>query len=422
MSRRTFLGVSTAAIGGAMIGCGGGGEEGGSSGGGSLPESVRIGALVAASGPAAAFGQSALNSMRLAAEEWNGRGGLYGNRRGIIELEVVDDRSTPAQAVQGVARLARDAKILTVMAVEPSPATLQASVEAERQRFPYMNVASIESTVNTRGLKNTVTTSSTANTFLETYVKSMRTLLEAANVRPERVALVYENQIVGPVYKRRWDEVGAELAGDWNVVGEFGYNPTSQDLTPLVSQLKDAKVDLPLTIAYVQDSILLVKAMRTLDYVPLAISGAAGGFETEEFGKALGKQANFVIGAGYFSPDLNTPECERFVAAYRKQFKSAPDGVAASAYVGAYSLFTALRRDRVTERDGVVPAMKKLDLKVGDPGIVIPNGVKITETGANEAAIPVVFQWNDGEKQALLPEELATAKPTIPHPPWSETV
>jgi branched-chain amino acid transport system substrate-binding protein len=418
MSRRGFLGVSAAAIGGVLIGCGSDDSGSGGSSSGDLPKRIKIGGLAAVSGAAAAFGESALNSWRLAVDEWNDKGGVFGDGRGLIDLEIVDDRSTPEQAVEGMARLARDKDVLAVMGVEPSPATLQASTEAERQRMPYINVASLEATVNTRGLTHSISTSTTANVFLEEYVKGMRELLDAQGVKPQRVAFVYENQIVGPVYKRHWDKVGAKLVGDWNVVDAIGYNPTSQDLSPVVSRLKSARVDLPLMVSYVQDSILLVKAMKTLDYVPLAISGAAGGWETDEFADALRSDSNHVICAGYYSPDLDIEETRRFVKAYTDRYKTVPDGVAASAYNGAYALFGALQADRVGQRDGVLDAMRKVNLEIGKPGMIIPQGVKVTQTGANEAARPTLFQWMDGKKQALLPQEYATAKPKIPRPGW----
>src|SRR5690606_19762752 len=100
-------------------------------------------------------------------------------------------------------------------------------------------------------------------------------------------------------------------------------------------------------------------------------------------------------------------ETAKFVKQYRESHGEVPDGVAASCYQGIHAAFEGLRKAGSTDREAVRDALRSVELKVGDPGIIIPPGVKFDSTGANENARSVYYRWMDGNKQTLLPAEYA---------------
>jgi branched-chain amino acid transport system substrate-binding protein len=157
-----------------------------------------------------------------------------------------------------------------------------------------------------------------------------------------------------------------------------------------------------------------------LDFNPLALTGPFGGLETNAFAKALGKDANHVMGSGYFAPDLKIAETAKFVKQYNEAHSEVPDGVAASCYQGIHAALEGLRRAGSIDREAFREALHAVELKVGDMGIIIPPGIKFSDTGANENARSVYYRWMDGQKQTLLPSEYATVEAVIPRPKWSE--
>ena len=48
------------------------------------------------------------------------------------------------------------------------------------------------------------------------------------------------------------------------------------------------------------------------------------------------------------------------------------------------------------------------------------SGFKVDPDGFQIAHKMVVFQWQDGNKVIVWPEELALGKPRLPTPPWSQ--
>jgi len=47
-------------------------------------------------------------------------------------------------------------------------------------------------------------------------------------------------------------------------------------------------------------------------------------------------------------------------------------------------------------------------------------GFKVDRDGVQVAHKMVMFQWQDGKKVIVWPEELAPDKPRFPTPPWSQ--
>lgn len=68
-------------------------------------EPIRIGAVLAVTGPGASLGEQQKNSLELVVEQMNANGGFEGHP---IELEIVDDQSTPDRAVEQMRALVAD--------------------------------------------------------------------------------------------------------------------------------------------------------------------------------------------------------------------------------------------------------------------------------------------------------------------------
>ena len=146
------------------------------------------------------------------------------------------------------------------------------------------------------------------------------------------------------------------------------------------------------------------------------------------FYETLGRDAEFVYGASQWEPDLVTlragglipiarqyPGAREFVESYRKEFPNAELSYhSAQGYGGCQVLMEAIRRAGSLESEKLRDAILKLDFNtVFGAFRVDPRGLQIAHRN-------VLFQWQDGKKVIVWPEELAPGKPRFPTPQWSQ--
>jgi branched-chain amino acid transport system substrate-binding protein len=380
------------------------------------PKEIAIGALCSLSGAAAAFGTSAKNAIEVGAEAVNKAGGIWRNGTGMIKLAIADDQSKPEIAASEFARFAREKATVAVISLISSPAMIQATIEAERQRLIMVNTGSAAKDINERGLKYTFSTCNNTDGTVRSYLEFTREIVEKSGQIPKTPAIIYENKFSGPSYRKAWHELYPGII-KWAPSGDYPYDPTTADFAPLVARLKADGVDFPVLSSYPQDTILLVRAMLEQNYKPLAISGFYGALANIEVVEALGKGADYIMGQAPYLYDMNVAGSREFVDAYKQKVGKLPDPLAGLSYNGFSGLAAAIRHaTNPTDRDSVRETMAKLDIPVSQESVVIPDGIKINEKGANPIASGGYYQIRDGVHRAVLPVKFATEKPVYPKP------
>ncbi|MBP0440379.1 ABC transporter substrate-binding protein [Tianweitania sediminis] len=384
------------------------------------PAEVHIGSLFSLTGPAAAFGNSGKNTFELSINEINNAGGIWGDGTGIIKMTFADDQSKAEVGVAEIARLSRDPAIVTLPCLVAGPSILQSTIEAERQKISIINMASTPPEINERGLKYTFSTCNNADGMVKAYLEFTKGIIDKSGVKPNKVAFVFENKFGGPSYHRAFQKF-APTTVDWNIVESYPYDPVASDFGPLISRLKADEIDFPIVISFPQDAVLIVRAMMEQDYNPLGISSVYGAMPNLEFIQALGKAADYIMGQSPFLHDLNVPASQNFVKLFKEKTGRLPDPLAGVSYNGFNGVIAAIRAaEDPNDRDSVRDALAALDIKVGDQGVVIPDGIKISENGANPVSRGAYYQIRDGLHRAVLPAEFATTEVVYPRPKWDE--
>jgi branched-chain amino acid transport system substrate-binding protein len=142
----------------------------------------------------------------------------------------------------------------------------------------------------------------------------------------------------------------------------------------------------------------------------------------------LGGTAEFVYVPSLWEPELVTlragglipiarhyPGAKEFVEAYRKEYPGADLSYqSAGGYAGCELLLEAIKRAGSLDGEKVRAAILKLDLNT------VYGSFKVDADGFQIAKKMVMFQWQDGKKVIVWPEELAPGKPRFPTPPWSQ--
>jgi branched-chain amino acid transport system substrate-binding protein len=131
-------------------------------------------------------------------------------------------------------------------------------------------------------------------------------------------------------------------------------------------------------------------------------------------GKALGKTAEFVYAGSYWNPSLAYPGNLEFVAAYQKEFNSAPSFVSASSYAGCNLFVDAARRAGSLDSDKLREELLKAKTKT------VFGDFAVDERGFQIGHKAITIQWQDSKQAVVWPEEVAAGKPRFPTPPWSQ--
>lgn len=384
------------------------------------PDEITVGSIISLTGPGGPFGIAVKAAVEVRVKEVNDSGGLWGNGKGMIKLVVVDDQTKPGIAVAELSRLARDKNVVAIPSALASAYMLEATIEAERQKIPYINLSAAAKEINERGLKYTFSTCNNADGSVQAYLDYTKSLVKQSGVVPQRVALVYENKFAGPGYNKAWRALYPQ-AVDWKLGGDYPYDPATSDFGPLVSRLKADRIDFPVLCGFPQDSVLLLRAMREQNYNPLAISGIFSALGNQEIINALGKGAEYIVGQAPYLHTMAVQGNREFVNAYKAKTGKLPDPLAGAAYNGCSGILAAIRMaSNPLDRDSVRESLAALNIPAGKEGVLIPGGIRIANNGANPGLAGVYFQIQNGVHQTGLPSELATAKVVYPRPSWDK--
>jgi len=108
---------------------------------------------------------------------------------------------------------------------------------------------------------------------------------------------------------------------------------------------------------------------------------------------------------------LAAPE---FFDSYKKEFGHEPSYHSAAGYAGCMIYVEGVKRAGSIDADKVRDALLKLDMKT------MFGEYKVDQDGFQVAHKMVLFQWHEGRKLTVWPDELSAAKPHFPTPPWNQ--
>jgi branched-chain amino acid transport system substrate-binding protein len=374
---------------------------------------IRIGASMSQTGSLAAPGQNMLRGYRLCIKHANDKGGVLGRR---IELLVEDDQSMGRTAAAIYERLITQDKVDAILGPYSSPITEVMADVTERHRMPMVAAGGAATSIFTRGRKYIFGIHSPAEAYL-------RGLIELAASRGlKTVAVIYEDTLL-----QKSIGLGAlELARKrgLQVVLEESY-AKGADFRGILGKVKAANPEVLAAASY--EAVTVTRLLKELGINPQMFGGTVE-VAFPRFYETLGRDGEFVYGASQWEPDLVTlragglipiarqyPGAREFVESYRKEFPDAEISYhSAQEYGGCQVLMEAIRRAGSLESEKLRDAILKLDFNtVFGAFRVDPRGLQIAHRN-------VLFQWHDGKKVIVWPEELAPGKPRFPTPPWGQ--
>ena len=405
MNRRTWLHAPLAALAAAFSLVAAQAQE--------APKSIRIGWAAAKSGPNASMTDASVRpNYDLWVKEVNAAGGVmlkaYG-KRVPIELVEYDDRSSTEETVRAVERLVTQDKVDFLL----PPVTTGANIAAA-PLFAKYGYAQLGTTVQTERAPELIKRWPGLFIMLgdnRLYADALMDLLEAARKAGkigDKIAMVHVADAFG-VEQSTAARKQAQAHG-LKLVVDKSYPPGTQDLSPLLNEVKAQNPDVFIAFSYPPDTFLISDQARVI------------GLNTKVFFTGIGTQfpgfrGKYGAGAegqmGLGGIDGDSPRMKEYLAKFKSEYGKDPENWASPVtYASVQVLQQAIERVGKVDREAVLK-----EIKTGSFETVL-GSIRLDKQILDGATF-MIGQWQNGVFQGIAPEAKQGAKPAvIPKPAW----
>ena len=421
VTRRQFIQLAALA-GGAVVAPNLLSACGGSQGGGAQSDVFKIGAVLELSGPSATGGQIAERGYELWAKTVNSKGGIkIGGNSHKVELLVQDCQSQPSVGAQVAERLANQEGVDAMFGSYTSGVQIAMNPICAKYKLPCI-AGSAESPGNwtpqpqfTYGIIPAVDL---------TAAKSIQSIVDTAGTKPTSAAVVGVNEPFSDDTAKGFQQ-GVKEAGLTEV--HYSLFPANADLAPIASLVAGKNPDI---VAVGGHDVLLVdfvKALKAAQYTPKAIIEHYG-ITDASFAKALGKDAEGVLGITVWLPDAPLEDdlfgtASDYGKAFEAAYGSPPDYTAGGCSAAGEVLQLAL------EELGEAPSLSE-EARVSLNEILAKTDVDtfygpimFADSGDhfhnNTALSPILVQIQEGQVVAIDPPDASQSTMIYPLESWS---
>lgn len=346
------------------------------------PARLRIGAFLSLTGATSAYGVSAANAIRMAADETNKAGGIKGT---LIDLEIEDDHSKTDEVPGIVDHLIKEHKVKALLAEPVSTRALAAAPVAQQNQIVMISSASVKPELTMQGnyIFRACFVSSTEG---EAIAKFARETLKAKTVA---IILDPKNDYAA-VLARFFAESFRILGGQ--LISQQNYEANATDLNTQMAAIKSAAPDVIFAPGFYTTAPLVAREVKRAGIKATLIG--SDGWDSPDLLKNDSKVFEGVYFANHFWIGSDDPVVKQFVAKYRDLYNVDPDAGAATAYDAANMLFDAFRRAKSDASADVRDALAETKDFPGVTG-------KITIDANRNAQVPVYILRIEGGKFTL---------------------
>ena len=389
---------------------------------------VKIGILWPLTGNAAAAGQASKAAAEVAADIVNNKHpelgdlplaateGLPNQGGAKLELIFVDHQGNPSLAQQLATRLITQDAVHALLGAYQSSCSFTATAVAERYGIPFMVGESAALNITGRGFKWVFRSTPIASDYAATYMRFFDDMKKEGK-KIASIAVVNENTDYGTSVADSIE--AAAKKNNVPVAIRIPYSASSTDVSAQVLQLKEKQPDVVIFISYTSDSILYMKTMKNLDYMPPMVIGDDTGFSDPSFIPAVADIAQGAMNRSAW--DIGKPGSTTYKIneMYKAKTGRDLDDTSGRNMQGFLVLADALNRAGSTEPEKIRDALAKTDLKP-EQLMMGYNGVKFDATGQNTLASTYLIQLRDKQYQLVWPEKAAATKLDWPMKGWKQ--
>jgi len=325
-------------------------------------EPIKVGALLAVTGPASFLGAPEARTLEMLVDEVNAAGGLGGRK---VQLIVKDTGASPEKAVSFARQLIEEEKVFAILGPSTSGETMAVKNLAEETKTLLLSCAAAEVIVNpvARWVFKTPQKDSQAATKIFQQMKKMGIA---------RVGVLSSNTGFGKAGKEQLAKLAPEHG--IQILLDEVYDKAATDLTAEVTKLKGAGVQAIVNWSIEPAQSIVIKNARQIGMtVPIFQSH---GFANIQYVKAAGEAAEGVVfPAGRLVVAESLPDShpqKALLVAYKKAYEARFKEDVSTFGGHAYDAFLLLRRgieQGGLDREKVRAAVEGLKGVVGTAGV-----------------------------------------------------
>lgn len=362
---------------------------------------VNVGVILPLSGANAQFGINSRQGLELVADELNAAGGLKGMGGAKINLVVADSTSAPGAAATVAQRMIAENDCCAILGAFVSSLTLAVSEVTERRGVPLITM-SYSDQLTGRGFKNVFQVTPKGSVIGKAQF-DFAAALAGGPGKANKVAILFEDTAFGTSTASGLR--AAAKAANVEIVMDEAYPLGITDVTPLINKLRASKAQIVFPVSYLNDSLLIVRALRQ-QKLNIPIVGGSAGYVIPDFAQALGDYANGVLSICSANYDLARDLTER----YRKRFKAFMVHEAVEHAVSLDVLAQAINAAKSASPEEIGKTLRSMTFTEGWAKAMTNGTVKFDQTGLNVHAEPVMVQWQKNELVTVWPTKFAKGK------------
>jgi branched-chain amino acid transport system substrate-binding protein len=244
-------------------------------------EPIKIGALLAVTGPASFLGAPEARTLEMLAAELNAKGGIAGRK---IQLIVKDTAGSPEKAISFAKQLVDEDQVFAIIGPATSGETLAVKAIADEGKTPLLSCAAAEAIVNPVARYVFKTAQKDSHAIVKVFEQ-----MKKAGIT--RIGVLSSNTGFGKAGR----EAIAKLAPEHGIriVADEVYDKAATDLTAEVTKVKAANVQAILNWSIEPAQAIVIKNARQLGLkIPIFQSH---GFANIQYVRAAGAAAEGVI-------------------------------------------------------------------------------------------------------------------------------
>ncbi|MGA2959456.1 MAG: amino acid ABC transporter substrate-binding protein [Thermodesulfobacteriota bacterium] len=379
----------------------------------------RIGCALPLTGVFGKEGNLVKDAYTFWAEAVNARGGItVAGKKYAAEMVFFDDKSDKAESAKLVERMATLEKLDLILGGFGTDSVFAASAISEKYKYPMISGGASSNKLFERGFKYYFSTLGKATEEVRGCVEITNSL----NPKPKTAAIIGSDilftALAAEGYRTYLKKLNIEEV-------YFELFPLSlEDYNSLLFKIKQKNPDVLLVGSHLKVALSVMKALKEVDFMPKMVAFSYGP-TVPDFIKSLGKDAEYVVAAAEWAPNLPYKDSVFGTARelndnYFKKFGRYPD------YVEVASIGGALVQQWSIEKLGIAPPLKEAgrvklmeELHQGD-WMTVYGRIQFGADGANVDHPPVAVQVQDGKLVTVFPKEVVEKPVLYPAKAWRE--
>ncbi len=390
MLRRTFmLAATTVAF---ALGAGAPGDT-------NAQDKIRVGASLSLTGTLARSGAPLRKGYILWAEDVSKRGGLLGKQ---IEMVIYDDQSDSSTSAKLYEKLITDDKVELLIGPYGSSMSNAAAAVTHKHKRALLLPSAGSTRIFERGYTHTFQVFPPLGPIFDPVFDEW-----AKKFNLKTVAIVNSDdfypKVLGDILAGKTERVGLKL------VAREQFPLNTKDFSSLVLKLRAAKPDILAGGLQLPDSLILMRQLREFGVLPKVLAFSPAPLK-DEFHGTLETDAEFVMGDYLWEPINPDPVSKAFVKLYEDRWNETPDIHSAFGWTGGILLEAAVNKAGSLDDDKIREAFINLEMPTLLAGTFKLNPENNKQTGH----VLGIVQWQNGKREIVWPESIATAPVKIP--------